>query len=127
MPEWIQNVLLQGDTTQLVNLSRGFSLTASEDGIILKFSISWIFKNIWLKFFLQTIIKGSVAEFIFSKIPWFQHILLGTFSRCIWSIKIILWDASCFRDSNNIITAKPSLQKLSMELQWKWKLQALFR
>ena len=40
MPEWIQNVLLQGDTTQLVNLSRGFSLTASEDGIILKFSIS---------------------------------------------------------------------------------------
>ena len=38
-----------------------------------------ISKNISSKYFLQIIIKVSVAEFIFSKIPCFNHILLKTF------------------------------------------------
>ena len=45
----------------------------------------------------------------------------------VWSMRIILWDASYFRHSNNIHTARASLQNLLMELQWKWRLQVLFR
>ena len=38
-------------------------------------------KNICSEIFLQTIIKGSVAEFIFNKIPCFQHIFQNTFRQ----------------------------------------------
>ena len=47
--------------------------------------------------------------------------------RFFWSMKIIVWDTSYFRHSNNIHTARASLQRLLMELQWKWRLQVLFR
>ena len=42
----------------------------------------------------------------------------------VWSMRIILWNASYFRHSNNIHTARASLQKLLMELQWKWSLMS---
>ena len=32
-------------------------------------------------FFLQIVIESSVVEFISSKFPWFQHILLNLFKR----------------------------------------------
>ena len=38
-------------------------------------------KNICLAIFLQIVIKESVAEFVFIKTPYFQHILLNTFKR----------------------------------------------
>ena len=38
-------------------------------------------KNIFSQIFLQTIIKGSVAEFIFNEIPCFQHIFQNTFRQ----------------------------------------------
>ena len=40
-----------------------------------------IFKNICLENSLQIVIKTSMAEFIFSKVSCFQHILLKTFRR----------------------------------------------
>ena len=33
------------------------------------------------KYYLQTIIKASVAEFIFSEVAGFQYILLNTYRR----------------------------------------------
>ena len=40
-----------------------------------------VFKNFCSEKFLQIIIKASVEDFIFSKIPCFQHILLNAFRR----------------------------------------------
>ena len=36
-------------------------------------------KNIFSRNFLQVVIKTLVAEFTFSKLPCFQHILVNTF------------------------------------------------
>ena len=52
-------------------------------------------KNIYLENFLQLIIKASVVEFIFVKIPCFLHILLNTFRQILkkyesYSLKGIL-------------------------------------
>ena len=72
-------------------------------------------RSLWQ--FLRNIIKGYVAEFIFLKIPWFQHNPLNTFRRMhLWNYGITLWDASHFRHTNNIHIAKASLQKLIMEV-----------
>ena len=38
-------------------------------------------KNIFSENFLQIIINASLTEFIFSKIPYIQHILMNTFRR----------------------------------------------
>ena len=46
--------------------------------------------------------------------------------RCVWRTNIIVWHGSYFRHSNNIDPAKVSLQKLLMELQYKWKLHSLY-
>ena len=46
-----------------------------------KYLCSVALKNICSEMFLQTMIKGSVTELIFSKIPCFQHILLDTFRQ----------------------------------------------
>ena len=60
--------------------------------LIHKLSNKTIVKSIYLllflrnfvrKKFLQNIIKASVADFIFSKIPCFQHILLNTWRKCL--------------------------------------------
>ena len=42
-----------------------------------------VFKNFCSEKFLQIIIKASVEDFIFSKIPCFQHILLNAFRRML--------------------------------------------
>ena len=42
-------------------------------------------------------------------------------------MRIIPGETSYFRHSNNIHTARASLQKRLIELQWKWWLQVLFR
>ena len=99
MHDWVQNVPMQVDTTQLSKFKRRYFSFASKDGIIWKFrsvncqsiirplkqlpkvspvSLSRIFVR---KFFLEIIIKVSVTEFVLSKIPLFQHILMNTFRR----------------------------------------------
>ena len=73
-----------------------------------------------------------MAEFTFVKsrtfgIFWICLLLNTVPGGWVWSMRIILWEASYFRHSNNIHPAKASLQKLLMELKQKWKLQVLFR
>ena len=46
---------------------------------------------------LQVIIKASVTDFIFSKTPCFQHILLNSFKRHHLKYETILSAASYFR------------------------------
>ena len=44
-----------------------------------KYQFRAVLKNVYSENFLQIIIKASVVEFIFSKIPCFQHIFLNIF------------------------------------------------
>ena len=97
MPDQVQHVPPAGGYSTAFKIQAKISLTASKNGIILKFrsvnclstsrplkqlskvsvrccSQEYLFGN-----FLQIIVKGSVADFKFIKIPCFQHILLNTF------------------------------------------------
>ena len=56
--------------------------------------------SVWCRYsenVLQVIIKASVTDFIFSKTPCFQHILLNSFKRHHLKYETILSAASYFR------------------------------
>ena len=53
-----------------------------------------------------------MAKFIFSIIPWLQHLVLNFFRRIPRKNVNYFWDVSYFRPSNNIQTTKTSLQKI---------------
>ena len=55
-----------------------------------------VLKNIFARNFLQTVIKASMAEFTFNKLPCFQHVLVKIFRRMYPSMKIILVEESFF-------------------------------
>ena len=77
---------------------------------------SVIHKNIRSEHFLQIIIKVSVAEFVFSKIPYFQHILL----EHLWTNAFELW--KFFFQEHLILDIKTTfrLQKPHCKYFW-WK------
>ena len=75
-------------------------------------------KNFCSGKFLQTIIKVFVADFVFSKIPCVEHILLNTFRRMRLKHENYSLSVSYFRHLNNQ-TAKASFQKLLMEAHLK--------
>ena len=126
-------------------LSGDFSLAASNGGIIWKFRsanclrISRPLKQllkvsavpisriaVW-KFFCKLLSNYLWRSLYIVKFHDFSIFFWTPLEGFVWSMRIILWDASYFRHSNNIHTARASLQNLLMELQWKWRLQVLIR
>ena len=64
-----------------------------------------VLKTICSKRFTPIIIKASEVEFIFSKVPCFQLILLKTFRKMLLKFDDHHLRASFFRNSNNNIAA----------------------
>ena len=101
MLDWVQDVPLLMNTLQFLKFKRKYveiedKLREKRDHFnqlfplevwvvnrslkqLLKVSIRCRFQEYLFRNSLQIIIKVFVAEFIFSKIPYFQHILLNTF------------------------------------------------
>ena len=82
-------------------------------------TMEFIFKNSNVCMFLACTSAGgyNAALKIQAEISLLQHILWIPLDGCIWSMKIILWDTSYFRHSNNTCTTKGSLQQLLMKLR----------
>ena len=66
---------------------------------------------------LSGIIKPSMVEFVFIKFHTFSIFFWRHLNECVWSMKIILWDVSYVRHSNNIRTTF-TLQKTHCKNFW---------
>ena len=127
------------------NSSGDISPAVSKDGMILKsrpvncLSIIRPLKQL-SKVSVVSLSRIFIRKFfskLLSKYLWWSLYIVKFHAFCIffwtpldgfvWSMRINFWYASYFRHSNNILTARVSLQKLLMALQWKWRLQVLFR
>ena len=115
--------------------SGDISLAANEDEIILKFrSVNCLsiirplkqlskvsavsFSRIFVRIFFCKLLSKYLWQSLYNvKFHAFSIFFWTTLDRFVWSVRIILWDASYFRHSNNIHTARASLQKLLKELQ----------
>ena len=122
MLDWVQNVTLQVNTTGFLKFRRKYlpdskkrwkhfnQLSAFEVQINLSYKLKPIIetafksisvlKNICHENILKIVIKASTMDFIFSKIPYFQHILLNTFRRMSlkyknYCLRRILFQKSC--------------------------------
>ena len=72
----------------------------------------------WFKKSLKFNIKAPVAEFISGKVYAFSIFFQKPLGRYVWSMKIALWEASCFRCSNNLSSCL-KLQKHHCKYFWK--------
>ena len=68
---------------------------------------------------MQILIKASVVDFIFSKIPCFQQIPLNAFRRIRLNYENYSFRRIYFRHSSNIQTPKASLKNSLMETHLK--------
>ena len=76
------------------------------------------FSRIFVRqFFCKLLSKDLCQSLYILKFHAFRILFWIPLDGFAWSMKIILWDASYFRYSNNIHTAKASLQNLLMKLQ----------
>ena len=125
------------------NLNGFIFLTASKDRIILINYLHLIFwsvnclgisrplKQLFSTIFVRKIFcklsSYYLRRFFLVKFQSLNMLLCTRLEKLAWSMKIIPWEAYCFRHSNNIWSTKASLQKFLMEIHYKWKLQVLFR
>ena len=125
---WMQHIFY--------NSSGDVSLIASKDGIILKFmSVNCLSISRSLKKLSKESVRYRSHEYLFRnysvnyyqrvcgriyfpvKFHAFSRFFWTSLDKCVWRKKIVLWDASHFRHSNNINTVKVSLQNFLMKLQ----------
>ena len=117
------------------NLCGDISLAASKNKIILKFSpvnclsiiqplkkLSKVSAVLLSRIFFQKFFWKFLSKHLWRSLYVVQFHAFSIFfwpplDRCVWSIGIILWGASYFRNSNNIHTVRASLQKHLVELQ----------
>ena len=101
---WSSCQLIVKHKTTIEKLSKESVRYRSHEYLFKKFSVNY-YQRICSRIYIP------VKFLAFNRFFW------TSLDKCVWRKKIILWDSSYFRHSNNINTVKVSLQNFLAKLQ----------